>query len=182
MPNEQRVIASKPKIGSRPAAPAPAAAAPEVAAPKGGKGRTILIAVLIAAVTGGAVAAFFLLGPGKAQQAAGTPTATETTPSVPGQPTGEPGEVLTTDPININLDGGHYLRLGLALQLVSELESEPNAAQAQDLAIALFSGKAITDVSSSEGREALKAELLTQIWEAYEGQVLDVYFTDYVTQ
>lgn len=170
---EQRIIAAKPRIGSR---PAPGGAVAEEA-PGGARsrgGRRVLTALLVAVLLVGAGAAYwFLLGPGAGTTSDGV---------VAEEPAPEPGEVLTVDAVSLNLAGGHYLRLGIALQLTAEVEETPDPAAALDQAIALFSGRTVEEVSSPEGREALKAELSEMLVEKYEGEVMGVYFTDYVTQ
>jgi flagellar protein FliL len=175
MPTEQRVIASKPKIGAR---PAPAAAPPEETASAGGGGKKkMMLVVLLVVLLGGGAGYWFVLGPGAGKEAA----AEEVVEPGTAEPTGKPGKVLTTEPISINLAGGHYLRLGLGLQL-SETAYKPDGAAAVDAAITLFSGRSVTEVNSPEGREALKEELRHSVWKLYKGDVLDVYFTDYVSQ
>lgn len=171
--SEQRVVASKPKIGARPTAPA---VVPEqVSESKGGKGgeekkssKTLLLVVLVL-VAAAAVYWFFL----KPQDVAGV--AAE-------EPAPEPGEVLVVDPISLNLSDGHYLRIGIGMQLTADVHEEPDTARALDIVVALFSQRPVEEVTSAEGREALKAELLRQLEDVYEGEVMDVYFTDYVTQ
>ena len=167
---EQRVVANKPKIGARPSSPS---AAPEPAELEGKKGKggkkKLLIMGLVLLLVGGA-AYWFLLKP-----AGGAETAVE-------EPAPEPGVVVIVEPISLNLADGHYLRIGLGLQLVAGVTEEPDTARALDLVVALFSGRTMAEITTTEGREALKAELLAQLEEAYEGEVMDVYFTDYVTQ
>lgn len=174
MPTEQRVIANKPKIGAKPTiGGAAAVAAPEsTAAPA--KSRKKLVLVLAALlVVGGGAGWYFLMGPG---------AATEGEAAV--EPAPEPGAVLDVEAISINLADGHYLRLGMGLQLTADAggHGDPTAAPALDHAIALFSGRPMAEVASPEGREALKAELVHRLEEAYHGDVMDVYFTEYVTQ
>ncbi len=175
MPTEQRIIASKPAIGASGKTSA-AAAAPAAEPPKEGKkGKKKLVLILLAVVLvlGGGAGWYFLMGPGAApaDAAAAEP-----------EPEPEPGEVLTVEAVSINLAGGHYLRLGIALQLTTEVHEEISSAHALDLAIALFSGRTVEEVSSPEGRDRLKDELRHQLDEAYHGEVMDVYLTDYVTQ
>lgn len=173
MPTEQRIIASKPTIGALGKSPAaaPPAEDGETTRKRGRKKLVLLLVALL--VVGGGAAWYLLLGPG----AAPTGEAGEH-----AEPAPEPGEVLTVDAVSINLAGGHYLRLGLALQLTAEVHEEVSSARALDLAIALFSGRTVEEVASAEGRAALKEELRHQLEEAYEGEVMDVYLTDYVTQ
>jgi flagellar FliL protein len=89
--------------------------------------------------------------------------------------------VLDIDPVSVNLAGGHYLRLGLALQLSSDAK-DPDPARALDLAIALYSGRSVDEVSTPATRDQLKAQLLGELQQAYGPEVMDVYLTDYVTQ
>lgn len=169
---EQRVVASKPKIGARPTSPSavPEPADEGGAKKKGGKKKLLIIALVL--LLGGGAAYWFLLKP--APPADGAAVAEEPAP--------EPGAVLVVEPISLNLADGHYLRIGLGLQLTADVAEEPDTARALDLAVALFSQRPVAEVTTTEGREALKAELLRQLEEAYEGEVMDVYFTDYVTQ
>lgn len=136
-----------------------AAAAPE---PKSRTRTIVLVAVLALALAGALY--WFLLKPEG-------PT-----------PPPEPGDVLAMDPIQVNLAEGHYLRLGLALQLTTTVAHEPDGSKALDLAIAAFSGQGVQKLADKKERGALKAALLTEIEHAYHGDVMDVYFTEFVTQ
>ena len=86
--------------------------------------------------------------------------------------------------MSINLADGHYLRLGLGLQLTLEAGAHGpvDAAPARDAAIALFSGRTVAEIADPTTREALKAELTETLKTAYHGEVMAVYLTDYVTQ
>lgn len=173
---EQRVIASKPKIGARPtspSAPLDASAAGADAKPKGRKKLLVIVAAAVL-LAGGGAGYWFLMGPGAPAVDAEVVPVEEPAPV--------PGEVLTVPAISLNLAGGHYLRLGLGLQLVAEAEEAPDPAVALNLAIDLFSGRTVEEVSTTDGREALRLELEHQVTEAYEGEVMAVYLTDYVTQ
>lgn len=168
MPVEQRVIASaKPKIGVRPQPTPP----PEPEKPKRRGKRKVLVVVVLLVLVGGGAGYWFLLKPAPTT---GVETAVEPPP--------EPGEVLVIEPISLNLADGHYLRLGMGLQLTADVSEQPDTARALDQAVSLFSGRAVAEVGSSEGREALRAALVAKLAEVYEGEVMDVYFTDYVTQ
>ena len=61
-------------------------------------------------------------------------------------------------------------------------EEAPESGKAVDAAIALFSGRSVSEVSDPAKRVELKAEFLHQLQELYEGEVMDVYLTNYVTQ
>lgn len=136
--------------------------------PKGGK-KKLLIIGLVAVLAIGAAAYFLVFSGGSAEAAAP-----------------EPGAVLEIDPVAINLAGGSYLKLGIALQFTADAAAggegaaEPNGAKALDLAIAQFSGAALGDVQTN--REAMKAALQESIAHAYEDTVMSIYYTEYVTQ
>lgn len=169
MPIEQRVMnaPSKPigaRQGGAPAAATPGADAEET--PRKSKKKLIIIGAVAAAAIG-AGAYFFFLAPASTEAAE--------------EPAAVPGEVFTVDAMSINLAEGHYLRLGLGLQLTEEAH-EIDSAKAKDAAIALFSGKTIAEVSDPVTRDQLKTELTHTLDELYEGEVMGVYLTDYVTQ
>lgn len=93
----------------------------------------------------------------------------------------KPGEVVALEPIQINLAAGHYLRIGLALQLVEKAHKIDGSA-ALDAAIELFSGKELAELARVKDREHLKEELSEELEHRYHGEVLEVYFTEFVTQ
>jgi len=102
------------------------------------------------------------------------------------KPSGPPpppvaGEVVPLDAIQVNLASGHYLRVGLALQLV-EGAHEIDGSQALDATIDLFSGRSMEEVLTAKERKSLKTELQEELEHAYHGDVMEVYFTEFVTQ
>lgn len=103
-----------------------------------------------------------------------------------GGPAVEPppvaGAVVPLEAINLNLAGGHYLKLGLALQATTTAKEEPDGSQALDIAIDLLSNRSLTELASTRARDKYKQELVEKVNEAYEGDVMDVYFTEFVTQ
>lgn len=139
-------------------APAPAAEEPE----ERPSGRRRVVVVLLVVALGAAAAWWFLLRP-----------------SGDAEPT--PGEVVKLEPLQVNLAGGHYLRLGIALQL-TEGAHEAEGSKALDAAIDVFSGLPVGEVNRPEGREELRHELDEELHERYHGEVMGVYFTEYVTQ
>jgi flagellar FliL protein len=94
----------------------------------------------------------------------------------------EPGEVVQLEAIQINLAGGHYLRVGIALQGTEDGGAELEGSKALDATIELFSGKSVHDLARQPYRTRLKHQLLEELDERYEGEVIAVYFTDFVTQ
>jgi len=128
---------------------------------KGGKKKLVIVAALVL-VLGGAGYWFFLKPAG--------PT-----------PPPEPGEVMVMEPVQINLEGGRYLRIGIALQL-TKAAYDADGSKALDAVIDLFSGRDIAEISKAKERQELKEELLETLVDKYEGKVMGVYFTEFVTQ
>ncbi len=94
----------------------------------------------------------------------------------------QPGAVLKLDPIQVNLAGGHYLRVGLALQASKDAGADLDGSKALDTAISLFSGQDMTQMLQSSYRNRLKQRLERKLDAEYDGEVIGVYFTDFVTQ
>lgn len=127
------------------------------------KRRRLLVPLLVLVVLAAAAGAwFFLLRPG--------PDAAP-----------KPGEVAPLDAIQLNLADGHYLRLGLALQL-TEGATEVDGSKALDAAIEVFSGHTVGEVNQASTRERLRDQLEKKLEDRYEDEVMDVYFTEFVTQ
>lgn len=93
----------------------------------------------------------------------------------------KPGDVVKLEPIQINLAASHYLRIGIALQLVQGA-SEADGSKALDATIDEFSGLGMAEVNDPAKRAAFKKELEKELDERYEGDVMGVYFTEFVTQ
>ena len=140
-------------------------------APKKGKKKLLLIVLVLLLAAGGA-AYFFLFS--------GSTKATEPVSS---------GTFLTLDPVAVNLAGGGYLKVGVALELTTDGAGGGeggglDGSKAKDLVISTFSQAAPADVTGA--RDALKAALQQKIISAYteDGKelVMGIYYTDYVTQ
>ena len=131
---------------------------------KGGRKKLILILLVVLLAAAGAAYFFLFTGSAEAEEPV-------------------PGDVLALDPVAVNLAGGGYLKVGLALQLVEgggHGTSGPSGAKATDLVISTFSQAQPEDVTGA--RDALKGALEQKIIEAYHGEVMGIYYTEYVTQ
>lgn len=109
----------------------------------------------------------------------------------PPEPPPEPGAVSVWGPISLNLADGHYLKVGIAVQMALEAAgghggaAEIDGSKALDLTIETFSGRTIDELSDAKTRDELKKELEHDIEKAYEEEhhtVLDLYFTEFVMQ
>jgi flagellar FliL protein len=138
------------------------------AATKGGGKKKLVVVVLVTVIVLGA-AYMFVLKPKDGGTSAAKPKPT-------------PGAVVKLDAITINLAGGHFLKLGLALQASASAPEDISGAQALDAAISLFTGRTVAELSKKDGREKAKAELVKQVDQLYDDKVYDVYFTDFVMQ
>ena len=141
--------------------------APEETEEKGG-GKKKLILILVVVLLAAAGAAYFFLFAGSGEASAEEPV---------------PGEVLALEPIAVNLAGGGYLKIGVTLQFVEGVGGEGasvDGSKATDLIISTFSQAKPADVNGA--REALKEGLEKKIVDAYEGDVMAIYYNEYVTQ
>lgn len=127
---------------------------------KGGRTRLIGIVLILAVLAGAGW--FYFLRP-----------SSDTAP--------KPGEVARLEPIQVNLASGHYLRLGIALQL-TESAHEVDGSKALDAAIGVFSGLPVGEVNKPASREKLRHELEKELEHRYHGDVMEVFFTEFVTQ
>ena len=100
-------------------------------------------------------------------------------------------------PLSLNLAGGHYLKIGVAVQLVDDgdggdaHDADESPADAwlaehgpviRDLLISELGGAHVAEFASSDGREAVRAQLLEKANEHLEGAVYALYFTEFVIQ
>lgn len=137
----------------------------------GGKKKMILIVAgaVILTIALGAGAFFMFLKPSDAS--AGEKE----------EPPPVPGAVLVLEPISVNLADGHYLRLGLSLQLIEGAEVK-DGSKALDLAIKIFTQQKVEELLDAKHREEAREKLTKELEEAYPEKVMGVYFTEFVTQ
>ncbi|SHG27348.1 flagellar FliL protein [Jatrophihabitans endophyticus] len=94
------------------------------------------------------------------------------------------GDIVALDATTLNLKGGHYLKLAVAIQVVQGKATADDfkTSEAQELVIDEFSDRTVASLSSSEDRKKLVEDLEKKIKKAYEGEVFDVFLTQFVTQ
>ncbi len=139
-------------------------AAPETEGAEEKKGRKKLVLVVLLVIAVAAAAGWWFV----------------LKPAAPSRP--QPGAVLKLDPIQVNLADAHYLRIGLALQAAKGAPTDLDGSKALDAAIELFSGQQQDKLSRTAYRDHLKAMLVHRLDKLYDGEVIGVYFTDFVTQ
>jgi flagellar protein FliL len=110
-------------------------------------------------------------------------------------PTKVAGKVDTFPPITLNLADGRYLKLTLALQL-SEAASPPpgsvdeaagavpalDGAKALDAAITVLGKSTYRELLAPGGRARAQKALSARVKKLYDGEVLEVYFTEFLMQ
>lgn len=139
------------------------------------KSKKKLVIVVVAVLLAGAAAKFTVLKPAPAAEAGGATT------TLAG------GELVTVEPMSVNLADGHYLKIGVAIELVQgeaakefEKAGEPN--KVRDLIISTAATRTMAELSSPEGKQAFKEELDKGGHELYEESFHSVYLTDFVMQ
>ena len=103
------------------------------------------------------------------------------------------GPVQNLESITLNLNDGHFLKVGLALQLAEVEEGhgageELPSAKALDVAITLLGSYSMDELAEPKTRELVKKRLSEQVSAAYvdpvthTSLVTKVYFTEFVMQ
>jgi flagellar FliL protein len=141
---------------------------------KPGKKRVVIIAVVVAVVAGGTYK--FVLSPSKPASATGAAAT---------KPAAQPGPLVPTDAVTVNLAGGHYLRIALAMQFTSKVSKTalPDTSAALDQIISYLTGQPADQLNTPSGLASVKAALTTRIAAAYpKDPLLDVLITSYVIQ
>lgn len=164
--------AAKKAAAPQPEAPPP----PPPAAPKS-RGMTIPAIIVAVAILGG----FFLTKGGGGE----TPTNAEATPTTVHA---ADGDVISLDPITMNLSGGDILKVGIALQLAAGTPEAEEAvenpasfgARALDETILVLGGYTKAELLREGGVADAKAKLSARVAELYHDAVLAVYFTQLV--
>jgi flagellar FliL protein len=93
-----------------------------------------------------------------------------------------PGPVLAMEDMTLNLAGGHYLRIRLALQTTKGTNAELDTSEAAQAVIEEFSDRSTAELSGDAARLKAKKELLGKLQKIYPKQILDVIYTEFFTQ
>ena len=142
---------------------------------KGGKKKLLAMMAVFVVVAGGA---YFMFGKG-------CDTACEAEAAELAENPPE-GPIVLMEPISINLQNDHFLKVVPALQLVEgsdpALYEDGLSAKASDLIIESLGGQQMEVLATGEGRKTAKAELRKKLDSIFEGDVIDIYFTEFVMQ
>lgn len=129
------------------------------------KSKKFIIILVVVLGGGGFAAKKFLIPPGPVPK----PTA---------------GDAVIIDPNTVNLRGGHYLQIGMTIELVSGAASATTfqISQAEQLTIDEFSNRTVASLGANGARQKLMKDLEKKIQKAYPKEVYSVYLTKFVTQ
>ena len=111
-----------------------------------------------------------------------------TTTTVPGTDNTPVGPVLDLDSKTLNLSGGHFLKIGLAVQL--PVKSVPDdvgktenwGALTGQIVLNKFAGASMDDILPKKEREQIRHEIGNEVCVESEGKATTVYFTEFVAQ
>lgn len=88
--------------------------------------------------------------------------------------------------MSINLTDGHYLKVTVSLALCPDVVlaegEEFVTAPAKDIIVSILSGNSMATLQEPEGRENAKELLAERLAEAYEDEIYEVYFLEFVMQ
>jgi flagellar basal body-associated protein FliL len=120
-----------------------------------------------------------------ASAAGAAPAPTTTTPTTKPE---LKGPVLELDSKTMNLDGTHFLKIGISLQLPAkavpdEVKTTENwSSVASQLVLDTFSGRSFAELSDDGLRERLQHQIGNDVCEKTAGEVETLYFIDFVMQ
>ncbi len=152
----------------------------------------IIAAVLVLLLVIGGVVAFLMMG---GDEAPADQTPQQEAAAKTKKPTKVKTDLLNIGPIYpldqviVNLlsqSGRRYLKTTLNLEISNEaLQAEIDLKKAviKDTVITVLSQKTIEEISTTKGKEKLKEELMERLNEfLVDGQVVNIFFTDFVIQ
>jgi len=161
---------------------------------KGGKLKWIIIGVIVLGLLGGGgfFAYKYFLAPKKKQEdvnaSSEQPSESKEEQAKDGQKQG-PTEIYSLPSFIVNLAdplGRRYLKIGIDVELLNKkvvAELEKKMPEIKDAIILLLSSKTYSQISTVEGKLALKQEIVARLTQILgKGKVINVYFTEFVVQ
>lgn len=97
------------------------------------------------------------------------------------------GELIQVDAMSVNLADGHFLKIGVAIELAEgedgkEFEKKGYPNKIRDLIITSAASKSMAELASSEGKEDFRAKLHDGAEKLYKESYHGIYFTEFVMQ
>lgn len=131
--------------------------------PKKKSKKKLIIGLVLLLVIGGALK-FTVLAP----KASGPP------------PKPVPGPIIAMDETTLNLTGGHYLRMKIALETMLGTTDALDTSQAAQLVIDEYSNLSVAQLTGQAARAKLLSQLVTQLQKAYPKEIMGAYYTEFV--
>jgi len=127
----------------------------------------LIIGLVVLLLGGGAAAKFTVLAPapGKASAAAAQPVA---------------GPIVQMSELTLNLTGGQYLRIKIALVTIKGSKPILDTTMATQLVIDEYSNHSPAELTGDLARQKAKAALLAKLQKAYPKQIMDALYTEFV--
>lgn len=163
--------------------------------PKSNMVLIIVIVLLVVLLIGGGAAAFLLLGSHDEAAAAPTTTQQDVKTEKKKSSSKKSTDHLAIGPMYpmaqfvVNLlseSGNRFLKVSIDLELSDpklQPEMDHKKSLIRDIIIRTFSSKTFEEISTLKGKDKLKEEVLDKINENLsDGQVKNIYFTDFVVQ
>ena len=136
-----------------------------------GKGKSLklklIVGVLVLLLGGGAAAKFTVLAPKPAKASAAT-----------AKPL--PGPIVQLSELTLNLTGGQYLRMKMALQTIKGSKPIEDTTMATQLIIDEYSNHTPAELTGDAARQKAKTALLAKLQKAYPKQIMDALYTEFV--
>lgn len=162
--------------------------APEIKESAGSKKKRIFIigGILITVIVVGVAVFFFMRGRGESSE--GAEDGEKTHEAAAGTKT-PAHAVYPLEPLIVNIHDGaelRYLKIKMEFEIKSpeaKSEIDPYLAPMQDAILVLLSGKQMGEISTVEGKNRLKDEIMAGVGRIVPpGKITRVYFTDFVMQ
>jgi len=156
---------------------------------KKSKFKLILIILIVLIVVGGAVAAYFLIFTKKPDAENAGQIGLDAAPKKPSNTTSQIGPLYSFDSFIVNLadpGGTRYLKVSIQAELDSDKlteEIEKRKPQIRDIILTVLSSKTYAEISTAQGKLALKQEIMRRInLTLTSGTIRSIYFTEFVSQ
>jgi flagellar FliL protein len=103
----------------------------------------------------------------------------------PGPP--QEGAVVAVDPMTVNLTDGHFLKVGIGLQLIKgaklpDGEAELDTSKAASALIDEYSNRSMASLSSNTARTDTVKQLVAKLKKDYPKVIMNAYLTSFVMQ
>ena len=127
----------------------------------------LIIGLVVLMVGGGAAAKFTVLAPAPSKASAAN-----------AQPVA--GPIIQMSELTLNLTGGQYLRIKIALVTIKGSKPILDTTMATQLVIDEYSNHSPAELTGDLARQKAKAALLAKLQKAYPKQVMDALYTEFV--